>query len=432
MSKSRVLGFLGSLTLVGTLFIVLPGFGADEKEGKDGLYRPLGLFTEVLSLVRSNYVEPVEVKPLLNGAFSGMTEAMDPYSEYIPPDRMAAFLAAQTAREKKEVLDAGVVLAKRFGYPMVVSAVAGSPAAAAGLKTDDVIEKIDDQPVRNIGLWDVEARLAGRPGARVRVVVVREGKPRHRTLEIVRGSWTPATPSAARVEGQMVVRIPDFSVGTAAAVKTLLQPFDRTKPLVVDVRGNASGSFDEAARTAALFVPAGPLGEMKGRKIPLKTFQAEAGERVHESRLVVLVDSGTGGPAELFASAIRDSGMKKAPEKAEKAAEKAKDPAADDDVDDTAPKNGEKPKPVNRLVGEPTSGMGFVSQVVKLTSGGSLRLSVGKLRTVSGRSLSPKGLEPDDRVYPAPPDEGGPPDGDPILDRGLKVLAEPAAEKTAA
>ena len=102
MSKNRTLGLVASIALVSVLFVVLPSIGAEEKkDGKDGLYRPLGLFTEVLSLVRSQYVEPDEVKPLMNGAFAVMTEAMDPLAEYIPPYKLAAFEAAQAAREKK-------------------------------------------------------------------------------------------------------------------------------------------------------------------------------------------------------------------------------------------------------------------------------------------------------------------------------------------
>src|ERR1017187_707608 len=117
--------------------------GADEKEkeGKGALYRPLGLFTEVLGLVRSNYVESTELKPLLAGSFSGMTEAMDPFSEYVPPDKMAAFSAFEAAKEKREVLDTGIVLARRFGFPVVVAGVAGGPGGAGGGGRGDVIQQ---------------------------------------------------------------------------------------------------------------------------------------------------------------------------------------------------------------------------------------------------------------------------------------------------
>ncbi len=321
MTRNRAFGVAASAALLLALFVVLPGVGADDKdkEKREGLYRPLGLFTEVLSLVKANYVEPVETKPLLAGAFAGMTEAMDPFSEYIPPDRMEAFTAFQAAKQK-DFPELGLVLAKRFGYPVIVAPIAGSPAAAAGLKSDDLIEKIDGQHAHGLALWEVEAKLAGKPGRRVSLLVVRDGKPRRRTLEIVAGSWTPKPPSAARVQGETVVTIPSFAPGTAKEVAALLAPFDRTKPLVLDLRENAWGSYDEAARTAALFVPAGPLGELSGRKIETKLFRSEAGERVHDGRLVLLVDSGTAGPAEFFAAAVREALDKTPPKAAEKRA----------------------------------------------------------------------------------------------------------------
>ena len=437
VSKTRALSVAASASLLLALFVVLPGMGADErdKEGKEALYRPLGLFTEVLGLVRSNYVEPTELKPLLAGSFSGMTEAMDPFSEYVPPDKMAAFSAFEAAKEKREALDTGIVLARRFGFPVVVAAVAGSPAAAAGVRSDDVIEKIDGVLTRSMALWELESRLSGKAGSRVHLAVVREGKPRHRTLDIVRATWTPAAPSAERIDGETVIRIPSFVPGTTAALKDILKPLDRTRPLVLDLRSSATGSFDEAARAAALFVPAGPLGELSGRRIETKTFRSEPGERVHESRLVLLVDSGTAGAAELFAAAVRDAGTRDAGAKLVTGNRRnagAEDPDAPEAFDpgaDTS-KDLEKVKLAVRLVGEPTVGMGFTAQVVKLASGGSLKLSVGKIRTVAGKALCPKGLQPDDRVYHGPDDASG--RLDPILQRGLKVLSESAIRAKAA
>ena len=430
MSKTRALSVAASASLLLALFVVLPGMGADEKnkEKSEGVYRPLGLFTEVFGLVKSNYVESVDTKPLLAGSFSGMTEAMDPFSEYVPPDKMAAFAAYEAAKEKKDVLDSGIVLARRFGFPVVVAAIAGSPAAAAGVKSDDVIEKVDGQLTRNVALWELEARLSGKAGGRVSLAVVREGKPRHRTLDIVRAGWTPAAPSAQRVDGETVILVPSFTPGTVAALKEILKPLDRTRPLLLDLRSNAMGSFDEAARAAALFVPAGPLGELSGRRIETKTFHSEPGERVHESRLVLLVDSGTAGAAELFASAVRDAGTRAAGAKIV-TIDRTKAGAEDSELQEAfdpgaeATKDSDKLKLAVRIVGEPTVGMGFTAQVVRLSSGGSLLLSVGKIRTVAGKALCPKGLQPDDRVFHGAPDDAV---GrlDVILQRGLKVLAE--------
>lgn len=425
MSRNRLLGVAASATLLLALFVVLPGIGADEKDkaGKESLYRPLGLFTEVLSLVRGNYVEETDPKALLSGAFSGMAEAMDPFAEYVPPDKMPAYASYEASRSK-ELPELGLVLARRMSYPAVVAPIAGSPAAAAGVKSDDWIEKIDGKPVRGLALWEVESLLAGKPGGRVRLFIVRDGKSRRHTIDIVRAGWSPAAPSSSRSGSETIVKISSFGPGTAAGVKTILAPLDRTKPVVLDLRENAWGSYDEAARTAALFVPAGPLGELRGRKIETKSYRAEPGERVHESRLVLLVDSGTAGPAELFAAAVSETLNVSAGKTGKKTPKAEVEDEGEDVPDDSGRPPSWNGKQV-RVVGEPTVGMGFVQETVKLQSGGSLKLSVGKIRTLAGRSLSPKGLLPDDRVYHVPPDETLPSaPADPFLERAVKILSE--------
>ena len=433
MTKSRIASFLGSLALLGTLFVVLPGLGADEKKdpkGKDGLYRPLGLFTEVLTLVKGNYVEKVETKSLMAGAFAGMTEAMDPFSEYVPPQKMAAFEAARAAKEKGDWVESGLVLARRAGYPVVVTAVPGSPAAVAGIRTDDVLEKVGGVSARSLALWEVEAALAGKPGGKTSVLVVRDAKPRRQTLDVVRTSWTPALPAAERVSGELVVRVPAFGPGTAEALSKILQPLDRTKSLVVDLRGNAFGSWDEAAKSAALLGPAGPIGELKGRKIAPTVWKADTGQRIHTGGLVLLVDSGTGGPAELFAASLREAAAKEVGFDVA-AAVKREERRAAGAVDDDAPAGPtlDKKKLRVRVVGEPTFGMGLTQEVVRLASGGALRITVGKVRTPAGRALSPRGLDPDDRVFHVLPEEGETEKlPDPFLERALKVASElPAA-----
>ena len=429
MTKSRLASLLGSLALLGTLFVVLPGLGADdrkEKGAKDGLYRPLGLFTEVLSLVKGNYVEKVEVRPLLAGAFAGMTEAMDPFSEYVPPQKMAAFEAARAAREKADHVESGLVLARRAGCPYGVTAVPGSPAAAAGVRTDDIIEKVGGASARGLALWEVEAALSGKPGGRASLLVVRESKPRRQTLDVVRSTWAPALPAAERVSGELVVKVPAFGPGTAGALAAILAPLDRTKSLVLDLRGNAFGSWEEAARAAALFGPAGPIGELKGRKIEGRSWRAEAGERVHDGGLVLLVDSGTGGPAELFAASLREAAAREQGFDVAAALKREEKRAAGEPDDETPPAPALDRKKLRvRVVGEPTFGMGLTQEVVRLASGGALRITVGKVRTAGGRALSPRGLDPDDRVFHVLPEEGD--EGkapDPFLERALKVVAE--------
>lgn len=430
MSRTRAFGLASSIAFIACLFVVLPRLGAEEKkkEGRENLYKPLGLFTEVLSLVRSNYVEEVDVKPLMAGAFSGMTEAMDPFAEYIPADQVALYRNAEESRRKEGMVEAGVVLARRFGYPVVVAAVPGSPAAKAGLKTDDLIEKVDGKPARPLSLWQVEARLAGKPGGRVSLTVVREGKPRYRTIDVIRSSWEPEKPSIARVSGESVLRIPYLGAGAAAAVKEVLGPVDPAKALIVDVRGVAGGSYEEAVRLASLFSVHGQLGELKGRKVEGQKFSSQPEGRAYTGRLAILIDSGTAGPAEFFAAAVRESAgrLKGAPAPSPTP---GTTPALSPSPAPTAAvaEKAAEPKSRVRLIGEPTVGMGADYQIVNLPSGGALKLAVAKVRTAGGVSLSPKGLEPDDRVFSVAHQEITSAETDLTLQQGLRFLSEGAA-----
>lgn len=438
MTRQRVAGLFSSFAFVASLFLLLPRLGAEEKKDGSGGYRPLGLFTEVLTITRQNYVEPVDGRKLFAGAYAGVTDALDPVSEYVPPSRVAQFRAAEEVRGAAGAGSAGLVIARRFGYPVVVSAVAGGPAAAAGLKSDDVIEKVAGHTARGMALWEVEAHLTGRPGTKVRLLVVREGNaPRHRTIDVVLASWSPEGPSSARVEGQTVLRVPAFGEGTASALKATLAPLDPTRPLVVDVRGAAYGTWEEAARAASLFVPSGPLGQLVGRRVPARSFAAAPGERLHQGKVVVLVDSGTSGPGEFFAAVLRESagrlrgesaraGMK--PEATPTPADLGTDPKDGPKTDSKGPAAGDAPRRGRvQLVGEPTPGLATELKVVPLQSGGVLRLSVARVKTAGGRSLSPRGLEPDERVFEAPVEEGKAAVDGPLR-RALKLLAEnPAA-----
>ena len=313
VTKSRLASFLASLALLGTLFVVLPGLGADEKKekgGKDGLYRPLGLFTEVLSLVRGNYVEKVEVKPLLAGAFSGMTEAMDPFSEYVPPEKMAAFEAARAAREKADHVDSGLVLARRAGYPVVVTAVPGSPAAAAGIETDDLVEKVGGRlrpEPRPLGGRGGALGEAGRPGERPRrargEAAAADPRDRPGVVDAVAPVGREGLGRARREGARLRGRDGRRPRGDPRPARPVEGP--RPRPPRERVRIVGRGR----PRRGALR-PARPHRRAEGTEDRREELAAEAGQRVHQGSLVLLVDSGTGGPAELFAAALRESAAK--------------------------------------------------------------------------------------------------------------------------
>ncbi len=440
MTKSRIAPFLASLALLGTLFVVLPGLGADEKKdegGKDSLYRPLGLFTEVLSLVRGNYVEKVEVKPLLAGAFSGMTEAMDPFSEYVPPEKMAAFEAARAAREKADYVDSGLVLARRSGYPVVVTAVPGSPAALAGVETDDLVEKVGGVSARSLGLWEVEAALSGKPGGRANVLVVRESKPRRRTLRDRPGVVDAVAPvggerlGGARREGsgfrRRHGRRPRRDSRPARPVQGHRHRPSRQRVRVVGRSRAVRGALR----------PSGPHRRAEGAE----DRRRRAGARKPGSGFTRAVSSSSSTAAR----AVRPSSSPRRSARTRRRSWESTSRRRSSERKRRGTRCSRirpPPAPVPsldrkklrvRVVGEPTFGMGLTQEVVRLASGGALKITVGKVRTAAGRSLSPRGLEPDDRVFHVQPEEGAegkPPD--PFLERALKVVAELPASPAAA
>src|SRR5712692_1245492 len=155
MSKKKAVFFAVSVALV---FSLLGGALFGQATQRNNVFRYLSIFTEVFDLVRNNYVEQVSSDQLLDGAFSGVTDAIDEFSYYVPPSQMNAY---------KNFVDVddnglGLVVTKRFGYAYVISAVPGSPAAKAGIERGDFIEKVDGHPTQKMAVWQVRSALQGR------------------------------------------------------------------------------------------------------------------------------------------------------------------------------------------------------------------------------------------------------------------------------
>src|SRR6476469_9444036 len=168
MSKKKV-GFVAVASA--PLVFLIGGAVFGQATQKNNIYRYLSIFSEVFDLVRSNYVEQVSSDQLMDGAFAGVTDAIDEFSYYVPPAQMAAY------KNFSDVEDNGVglIVTKRFGYAFVIAPVAGSPAAKSGIERGDFIEKIDGHPTQKMAVWQVRNLL-------------RSGKPMH--LQVLRGGQT--------------------------------------------------------------------------------------------------------------------------------------------------------------------------------------------------------------------------------------------------
>lgn len=301
MSRSRIVFFLLSALLV---FPMLAGTllrAADKQQtpDEDSFYKYLAVFSEALGLVRQTYVDEPDMDVLMSGALDGTTDALDPFSIYVPASQVGGYLQARAVGLRHS----GLTLLKERGIAYVVAVEKGSPAEMAGTRAGDIVAKVNDRSTRLMPLWEIHEILAGKPGTKVSMELIRLGEPVQAAFDLK--SFDPPPVSVEEVEGVMMVRIPSFDEKTAVGVRDAVQKAaERAKgKLLIDLRGVSSGTPEAAYATAELFTT-GDLGALKRRAEELSTFKAE-GEPVWKGKLVLLVDRGTLGASEVFATVLR-------------------------------------------------------------------------------------------------------------------------------
>src|SRR5438477_6115003 len=258
MTKKKI----AFLTLSVALLISLLGgalFG--QVNSKNNTFRYLSIFTEVFDLVRSNYVEQVSSDQLMDGAFSGVTDAIDEFSYYVPPAQMSAYRADVEPEDN----GIGLVVTKRFGYAYVIAATAGSPAAKAGIERGDFIEKVDGKPTQKLAVWQVRNLL--KTGKSLQLQVLRGGQTKRDEFTIQQTSYHPLALTTQQYGNVAYIKIPYFEKGTAQQLKTALDNVRKngTRKLIIDVRENAGGDVDEAIISADELLTSGMITSVAGR-----------------------------------------------------------------------------------------------------------------------------------------------------------------------
>jgi carboxyl-terminal processing protease len=301
MNRSRVAFLLLSSLLVLPILAGTILRAAQDKDaaGDDSLYKYLSVFSEVLGLVRQAYVEEPDTGALMAGALDGTTDALDPFSLYVPADHVAGYLAATSGGESHS----GVSLVKEHGVAYVVAVEKGSPGAVAGVQVGDVVAKVDGRTTRVMPLWELQERLASKPGTKVAMEMIRIGEPVELTLDLK--PFEPPPAGLDKVEGASLLRIPTFDRETAAEVRGALERLASSggDRLLVDLRGVAAGDAEAAYATAELFA-GGDLGALAGRAGAVAAFTGKAAP-LWRGKTIVLVDRGTVGAAEVFATVLR-------------------------------------------------------------------------------------------------------------------------------
>jgi carboxyl-terminal processing protease len=394
MTKKRILFLSLSVALMVTL---LAGalFGQSAKQAN--VYRYLSIFHEVFDLVRSNYVDTVTNETLMDGAFSGVTDAIDEFSYYVPPAQMKSYEGFTDVEDN----NVGMVVTKRFGYAYVIAPVAGSPAEKAGIERGDFIEAIDGVSTQKMAVWQVRAALQKKKP--VKVQILRGGETKRQTVTIEPGSFHPVAPTAETISGVAYVKIPYFEEGSAAQFRAALEDARQRniRKLIVDLRGNAGGSVEEAIAAADDLLTSGLITSLEGRKVEPKRWQADR-NTAYDGELQVLTDISSASGAEVFAAAIRGNNR-------------------------------------GKVVGVTTYGKAIVQKFIVLPSGGGVQMTVARYTTPDLKTINDTGIKPDvvvdlstQSIQDGEAKSGGE-EEDLILDKALELYGvKKVAEKKAA
>ncbi len=302
MTRNRAVFLTLSLALVLPIATAtyLAASSAKKNTSEDSLFKYLSVFTEVLGLVRQSYVDHTDLDELMAASLDGVTDALDPFSLYVPAKSIESYEAVRKVGNRRS----GLWLLKQDGVVFAAAVQANSPAAEAGVQQGDVIGKINGEATRLMPLWRVQQTLAGEVGSKVELNLLRFGDRIETTLELAEFS-SPA-PALRDEEGQAVLRISNFDAATVLAVKLALAQAvqENRRGLLIDLRGVAGGDSLVAYEVAGLFTQ-GELGKLVHRDEAIQTFTAE-NKPLWKGRLVVLTDRGSVGPSEILAAILHE------------------------------------------------------------------------------------------------------------------------------
>lgn len=345
------------LLLIGTVL----GQGASQ----DDTYKHLGVFTDVVSRIKSEYVEEPDMKSVTLGALNGMLEAIDPFASYLNADQYKDYLKNRDVRRS----DVGLILSKKFGYVAVVGVVPGSPASKAGFSTNDMIETIKGIATRDMPLAYANLLLQGDPGSSVELSVVRVQRPEPQTVKLVRANSVDSPVEDRLLAGQAGYLKPGAL--TSATLRETAADIDKlqkqgAQKLILDLRNTAVGSPQDGMGLANLFLSKGRLTYLQGQRVPRQNFDADSSKTVTNLPLVVLTNRGTADGAEVAAAALQDN--KRA-----------------------------------QLVGERTYGDASLRRAITMDDGGAIILSVAKYYSADGKAIQDNGVTPGTLVAEAEP-----------------------------
>ena len=370
MTRKISLIFLGAIAGAGpTLLATQPLtvlVGSSTGAASSDTYRQLNLFGEVFERVRADYVEKPDDLKLVELAINGMLAGLDPHSSYMDPN---SFRDMQV-ETRGEFGGLGMEVTMEVGLLKVVAPIDDTPAAKAGVMANDIITRLDNEPVHGLTLNQAVEKMRGPVHTKIKLTIMRKGRDKPIDMIIVR-DLIRVKSVRSHNEGNDVgyIRITQFNEQTADGVKKAIINLtkqlgaDKIKGFVVDLRNNPGGLLDQAISVSDAFLDEGEIVSTRGRNAEeTQRFNARPGNLTKGKPVIVLINGGSASASEIVAGALQDHTRA-------------------------------------TLVGTRSFGKGSVQTIIPLGAGkGALQLTTARYFTPSGRSIQAKGIEPDIKV----------------------------------
>ncbi|MCK5913847.1 MAG: S41 family peptidase [Desulfuromusa sp.] len=336
-------------------------FCGDAYANEEDDYKNIEIFTDVLSLVRSSYVEDVDMDQLIYGAIRGMLNTLDPHSSFLTPE-MYEEMQAETHGEFGGL---GIEITFKEGALIVVSPIEDTPAYAAGIQPGDQIVKIDGKSTRDLEIMEAARLLRGPKGEAINISIQRTGVVELLDFTIVRDIIQIQSVKSDFLQGHYgYVRVLQFQDRTGSDLQEHLATLrqkngDLLQGMILDLRNNPGGLLDQAVAVTDLFLSKGLIVYTEGKEAESQlTFSAQSTGTEPEYPLVVLINGGSASAAEIVAGALQDHHRA-------------------------------------IILGEQSFGKGSVQTIIPLDDSSGLRLTTARYFTPSGRSIQARGIIPD-------------------------------------
>lgn len=331
-----------------------------EEQVNEELFKEIELFSDALSVIRTDYVDEVEAKDIIYGALKGMLSNLDSHSQFMDPDAYNEIKVETTGKFG----GLGIEITIKDSLLTIISPLEDTPAFHAGLQANDKIVKIDGELTRDITLIEAVKKLRGEPGTKVTLTILREKADRVFDATITRAIIQIESIKRVRIleDGIGYLKLVEFQENTPKDLAEALKRLEKEgmHSFILDLRNNPGGLLNVSVDVAEKFLEKGTLVvTTKGRRGPQNSkLRARERNPYLEFPLVVLVNGGSASASEIVAGAIQDN------------------------------KRG-------IILGTKTFGKGSVQTVIPLKDGSALRLTTAKYFTPSGRSIRGEGIHPD-------------------------------------